>query len=67
MEAADWHVFQVLTKRSPLMLNCLRRRYGAGRGPKHIWCGVSVEDAQANSRIEHLRVAQAGVRFLAVG
>ena len=28
METADWHVFQVLTKRSPLMRDYLRHRYG---------------------------------------
>ncbi len=66
MEAADWHVFQVLTKRSSLMRDYLRRRYGGERGPQHIWCGVSVEDAQAKGRIEHLRAAQAGVRFLSI-
>ena len=66
MEAADWHVFQVLTKRSSLMRDYLRRRYGEQRGPQHIWCGVSVEDAQAKNRIEHLRAAQAGVRFLSI-
>jgi protein gp37 len=51
MEAADWHIFQVLTKRSSRMQTYLRDRYGAGRGPSHIWCGVSVEDRQATSRI----------------
>lgn len=66
MEAADWHIFQVLTKRSSLMRDYLRRRYGTGGGPAHIWCGVSVEDAQATRRIEHLRAAPAGVRFLSV-
>src|SRR3954469_6116172 len=66
MEAADWHVFQVLTKRSSLMRDYLRRRYGAERGPQNIWCGVSVEDTQAKGRVEHLRSAQAGVRFLSV-
>jgi len=66
MEAADWHVFQVLTKRSSLMRDYLRRRYVDERGPGHIWCGVSVEDAQARRRVEHLRSAPAGVRFLSV-
>jgi protein gp37 len=27
MEAADWHTFQVLTKRSSLMVRYLRNRY----------------------------------------
>jgi protein gp37 len=57
MERADWHVFQVLTKRSSLMRDFLRRRYGAGRGPNHIWFGVSVEDGGKKSRIRHLRDA----------
>ena len=39
MEAADWHVFQVLTKRSSLMRSYLRTRYGDGTPPGHIWLG----------------------------
>jgi protein gp37 len=66
MEAADWHIFQVLTKRSSLMRDYLRERYGDARGPGHIWCGVSVEDAQAKARILHLRKSPAGVRFLSI-
>ncbi|PBN44155.1 phage Gp37/Gp68 family protein [Sphingobium sp. D43FB] len=66
MEAAHWHTFQVLTKRSSLMRNYLRARYGDGRGPAHIWCGVSVEDAKARPRVAHLRESPAGVRFLSI-
>jgi protein gp37 len=66
MEAADWHIFQVLTKRSSLMRDYLRERYGDAQGPGHIWCGVSVEDAQAKARILHLRKSPAGVRFLSI-
>jgi len=66
MEAADWHIFQVLTKRSSRMRDFLRRRYPQGCGPRHIWCGVSVEDAPAKSRIDHLRGAPAGTRFLSI-
>lgn len=54
MEDTDWHVFQVLTKRSSLMRDYIRRRYGNERVPRHIWLGVSVEDAQRAKRIEHL-------------
>ncbi len=32
MEAAHWHTFQVLTKRSSLMRDFLRSRYGSSRG-----------------------------------
>jgi protein gp37 len=66
MERADWHVFQVLTKRSSLMARYLKARYGSGRTPAHIWCGVSVEDAQAKGRIAHLRGAPASMRFLSL-
>ena len=66
MEAADRHVFQVLTKRSPLMESYLSRRYGRERAPRHIWCGVSVEDEQAASRIRHLQRAPVAVRFLSI-
>lgn len=66
MEAASWHTFQVLTKRSSLMRDFLRKRYGERRGPSHIWFGVSVEDGTKKSRIRHLREAPAGVRFLSI-
>src|SRR5208283_518563 len=66
MERADWHVFQILTKRSSLMRKYLRARYGTGRGPRHIWCGVSIEDAQAKSRLAHLQDAPASMWFLSL-
>ena len=33
MEKAHWHMFQVLTKRSSLMRNFIRSRYGRSTGP----------------------------------
>jgi protein gp37 len=66
MERAHCHTFQVLTKRSSIMRNFLRSRYGNERGPMHIWCGVSVEDGKRKSRIQHLQQAPAGVRFLSI-
>ena len=66
MEAAEWHVFQVLTKRSSRMRDYLNKRYALIEPPKHIWLGVSVEDAKGASRIDHLRSARAAVRFLSV-
>lgn len=66
MEQADWHVFQVLTKRSSPMRRYLRRRYPETAAPAHIWCGVSVEDRAATARIRHLRTAPATVRFLSI-
>ena len=66
METADWHVFQILTKRSPLMRDYLHRRYGPRLAPRHIWCGVSVEDNKAAARIRHLQEAPLSTRFLSI-
>ncbi len=66
MEQAHWHTFQVLTKRSSLMRDFLKRRYGDSPGPRHIWLGVSIEDAARVSRLRHLQAAPAGLRFLSI-
>jgi protein gp37 len=66
MEAASWHVFQVLTKRSSLMRDYLRRRYRDVKPPQHIWLGVSVENGSATKRIKHLQQAPASIRFLSI-
>ena len=66
METVDRHIYQVLTKRSSLMGNYLRRRYAASAAPGHIWCGASVEDQAGSARIRHLRMAPATVRFLSI-
>ena len=66
MERADWHMFQVLTKRSSLVMPLSEGPLRRWAGASHIWCGVSVEDAQAKSRIDHLRVAPASIRFLSL-
>jgi protein gp37 len=44
MEAAHWHTFQILTKRSSLMLDFLRQRYTYKPASAHLWFGVSIED-----------------------
>lgn len=65
MEQADWHTFQVLTKRSSLMVRYLRERYGPDRAaPPHIWLGVSIEDEKNAVRLKHLRAAHASVKFV---
>jgi protein gp37 len=66
MEQADWHIYQVLTKRSSLLQKFINERYKARRAPAHIWFGVSVENGKATSRIVHLQKANAGIRFLSV-
>ena len=64
MEAADWHIYQILTKRSSLMRNYLSNRYEGDFLPSHIWPGVSVEDSKHTSRIEHLRQIHSKTRFV---
>lgn len=64
MEEADWHVYQVLTKRSSLMRNYVKTRYDGGKVPSHIWLGVSVEDAAHKNRIEHLKQINSEARFI---
>ena len=66
MEIADWHTFQVLTKRSSRLRNFVNRRYSRRPPPRHIWLGVSVEDGTKLSRVQHLRDTNAGIRFLSV-
>jgi protein gp37 len=66
MEQADWHTFQILTKRSSRLRRFLQDRYGPARGPAHMWFGVSIEDGSRLSRVRHLRETPAGVRFLSI-
>lgn len=67
MERANWHTYQVLTKRSSLMRNLLQTRLRFAADLPHIWWGVSVEDrAHGLPRLEHLRQAPARVRFLSI-
>jgi len=64
MDAANWHTFQVLTKRSSLLKRYLEKRYPNSKAPSHIWLGVSVEDKQNAVRIKHLQAAHATVKFI---
>ena len=64
METAHWHVYQVLTKRSSIMRDYVKRRYDGRRVPSHIWLGVSVEDSAHKSRIDHLRQINSDARFV---
>jgi protein gp37 len=66
MERADWHVFQILTKRSSLMRDYVNERYAGGIAPAHIWLGTSVEDGARKSRVRHMQQMNAAIRFLSV-
>jgi protein gp37 len=67
MVRADWHTYQVLTKRSDRMAALLATKLSFAADKPHIWWGVSVENrAHGLPRIDHLRSAPARVRFLSV-
>ncbi len=67
MVAANWHTYQVLTKRSERLGKLLNSRLRFAAKQPHIWWGVSVEDRQYGiPRIEDLQNADAAVRFLSV-
>jgi protein gp37 len=65
MVEANWHTYQVLTKRSERLLRLLSTRLRFAGDQRHIWWGVSVEDKRYGlPRIVHLRAAPAAIRFL---
>jgi len=67
MEMANWHTYQVLTKRPERMRELLSARLLFAAKSKHIWWGVSVEDRKYGlPRIDELREAPAAVRFLSI-
>src|SRR5262245_39111751 len=67
MVRADWHTYQVLTKRSERLRDMLHTTLRNAADRPHIWWGVSVEDRRHGlPRLEHLRAAPARVRMLSV-
>jgi len=62
MTRADWHQYQILTKRPERLLQLDKSLPWR----PHIWMGVSVETSQYKSRIELLRQTGAHVRFLSL-
>lgn len=67
MRAANWHVFQVLTKRSERMRELLSRELRWMAEFPHVWFGVSVENRQYGlPRLKELQRTPAKVRFLSI-
>ena len=67
MRLANWHTYQVLTKRSRRMRDLLRTRLLDVADEPHVWWGVSVENRRHGlPRIDHLRESPARVRFLSI-
>ena len=67
MREADWHTYQVLTKRADRMREFLNGPLRETAALPHIWWGVSVENRKHGlPRIDELRATPAAVRFLSV-
>jgi len=62
MVKAEWHTFQILTKRSERLAALASRL----PWPRNVWQGVSVESARYTRRICDLQRVPATVRFLSV-
>ncbi|HWO01287.1 MAG TPA: phage Gp37/Gp68 family protein, partial [Blastocatellia bacterium] len=62
MRRANWHRFQVLTKRSERLLSLGRQLPWVA----NIWMGVSVENDAYIHRIDHLRRTEAATKFLSL-
>jgi len=60
MNQANWHRFQILTKRS----GRLRRLSPVLPWQPNIWMGVSVENADYLNRIDDLRSTPANIKFI---
>ena len=67
MQAANWHTYQILTKRADRMTALLKGKLRDAAAAPHIWWGVSVENRRHGlPRIEKLRESKPAVAFLSV-
>jgi protein gp37 len=67
MLAANWHTYQILTKRADRMTALLQGKLRKAADTAHIWWGVSVENRRHGlPRIQKLRSAKPTVAFLSV-
>jgi protein gp37 len=67
MRVANWHTYQVLTKRAERLCSLLQGKLRALADARHIWWGVSVENrSQGVPRIQLLRESGAAMPFLSI-
>jgi protein gp37 len=67
MATANWHTFQILTKRSERLRELLKSKLAFAAQLDHIWWGVSVENRKHGlPRIDDLRQASPAMAFLSV-
>ena len=67
MQRANWHTYQILTKRSARLSKLLRTTLREAAQASHIWWGVSVENRRVGlPRLQDLRLSNACMRFLSI-
>lgn len=66
MVKADWHIYQILTKRPEKMaeFSDLFIKYFGIPLPNHIWMGTSVENNDTTWRIKELKKVKCSTRFI---
>jgi protein gp37 len=67
MREANWHIFQILTKRHDRMAKLLSGPMRSFASESHIWWGVSVENRKRGlPRLRRLQKTPIAVRFLSI-
>jgi protein gp37 len=67
MVTANWHIYQVLTKRSERLRDLLKTKLAFATESPHIWWGVSVENRRHGlTRVTRLREAAPAMAFLSI-
>lgn len=72
MKKADWHTYQILTKRPARLVHLVAKISEVLNGfsnnfeiwPPHIWLGVSIENSAYKWRLDYLRKVPAFIRFI---
>jgi len=67
MQVANWHTFQVLTKRAGRLRQLLNSKLKFASECRNVWWGVSVENKKHGlPRVGDLQLSNARVRFLSI-
>ena len=67
MEMANWHTYQILTKRADRMARLLKTSLAFASHHQHIWWGVSVENRRHGvPRIQAISSTPVAMRFLSI-
>tara|TARA_B100000315_G_scaffold10985_2_gene10683 strand:+ start:4698 stop:5411 length:714 start_codon:yes stop_codon:yes gene_type:complete len=60
IKQANWHTYQILTKRS----ECLLQLDSTLHWANNTWMGVSIENSDYTYRLDHLRLTNAALKFI---